>query len=156
MKKKSKEVYFAYQNLKIWVLIFLLACSSQPNTSRDFNKYLSNFDSQISENEHYYVILSRYGCSSCSEIFLTDFMAKSQSSNQTKFTFIIGNNKQYAWPKNSISEFIFDKKELISRLNLNIADFTVLKTEKRIILAVWNFGASDSNKFQRFLNEELK
>jgi hypothetical protein len=83
-------------------------------------------------------------------------MAKSQSSNQTKFTFIIGNNKQYAWPKKSISEFIFDKKELISRLNLNIADFTVLKTEKHIILAVWNFGAGDSNKFQRFLKEELK
>jgi len=158
MKKKLEGVYFRYHHIRTWVflLIVMSSCTNQTNISDDFNNYLTTLEKQIPESEHFYIVLSKYACQTCLKGLLPVFIEKTKSHDHNKFTYIIANNNIYPSLNNSKSEIIFDRAELISRLNMNISDFTIVKTEEQEIKAIWNFGAADYDKFSLFLNTELK
>ncbi|MCD6178853.1 MAG: hypothetical protein J7K39_03015 [Bacteroidales bacterium] len=158
MNKKSEVVYFKYHHLSKWIFIFfiLFSCSGKTNISKDFDNYLAAFDESIPESEHFYVILSKYACQSCLKSLLPIFVEKSKNYKQDSFTYIVANSSKYSSLENLKAKVINDKKELISRLTMNISDFTIIKTNKHKIIKVLNFGTTDYDKFLLFLNTELR
>jgi hypothetical protein len=154
---KLQEVFLGsiWINLFISGFILFTQCTSIDTDSKNFDEFLHQFETTIAEEEHYYIILSKYACQSCIQYYTEVLSEYNSMLPKNTVTFILSNDRTYSTLQKNSFHFIRDKNGTIERLSLNITGFAVLKTKNGRIVQQWNFSSSDENEYRAFLEQEF-
>ena len=158
MKMKLMGATFRLLNLSLFVflLVCFASCNNEDFISKNFNDYLSLQEVEIVESPHYYVVFSRYACQTCFNSLLPIFLEAINHKNTNNFSFIIANQKDYPLLNQLDYHIIHDDAGEIDRMNINISDFAIIKTNHKIIVDSWNFSLAQNEEFLSFLKLEFK
>lgn len=118
-----------------------------------FEKYLfENFNLQISDSPHHYVLIPNYGCGLCLRSSIETIKFYAQNINYKINTFIIANKEciNDSFFKTNIDCY-FDEVDNMSKLNLPIANVTIVYTNKKTIDSIKPFEANENDLQKLFL-----
>jgi len=155
MKLKEVSLNSIWTSVFIGVFILFSQCTDIDFDSRNFNRFLNQFDTSIAEEEHYYIILSKYTCQSCAHHYLELFLDKNVLLPRSTTTFILSNNKTYSALEDDTFAILHDRERSIEQLSFNITEFALLKTSKKRIIQRWNFSSSEEGGYIEFLDKEF-
>lgn len=137
-----------------FAFIFVLfgGCSRAPSTTAVFDHYLNKtFGLSIAADEHYYLIISSYGCIGCIEVVFEELMRHLPTSSSHKFTWIVSSDQQKYLSRLDQYNVLIDKNNDIGNAALNIANLTTIRTVKGEVKEIKNLGSKEDA--ERFLND---
>lgn len=128
-------------------------CSRAPSTTEVFDHYLNQtFGLSIAVDEHYYLIISSYGCIGCIEVAFEELMHH-LPAQADKFTWIVSADQQKYLSRLDQYKVVIDKNNDIGNAALNIANLTTIRTVKGEVKEIKNLGSKeDAEKFLSGIN----
>jgi hypothetical protein len=131
MSSKTTALFFVF-------VFTLLSCADKHDRNTAvFSHYLQNeFQSDIPDQLHYYVLLPKISCKGCSANTLTELDQLVNPGNKDRFSFISTN--EHAIPADlKIAKFFqYDERGRLDDLDMEIANVTIIKTKAHKVIFI--------------------
>lgn len=128
------------------VCLALLSCNKKHLIDTNtFNNYIkSEFNIEIQDEKHCYILIPEYGCNGCMQVVLDEISKIITDDNRSKYTFIASNEEAIPTSLYSIVKIYKDRNNALDNLSYNIANVTVVLTEHKKIIFAKNINLDQS------------
>lgn len=132
-----------------FLLIIILSCKSESTydilkETKLFSDFLAeNFNITLSNNKHYYILVSSFGCFGCKEKNIREldsFITKEEKNNFT----IISNDNTINYGKLIYNtNFYKDSKNSLDKLKINVANVTLIEVKYKKVTLIKTLNPED-------------
>lgn len=116
----------------MFIFILILSCNNRnEKETKAFQEYLtSNFKKQIPEDEHIYLLISRFNCAGCVQRIFFEISGKLKNRENHSITILTYDlNLVPENLKNKVT-ILLDKNAQYENIGLSIANVALIKTNK--------------------------
>ena len=138
----------------IFIFILILSCNNRnEKETKSFQEYLtSNFKKQIPEEQHIYLLISRFNCAGCVQKIFFEISGKLKNKEIHSITILTYDlNLVPENLKNKIT-VLLDENAQYENIGLSIANVALIKTNKRKINSIQIINL---NKITTIVNNEF-
>ena len=126
--------------LLLFAFLILENCKDiQDKNTIVFSKYLATeFQIEIPDSLHYYILFPKMMCKGCSINTLSELDTLIENKNRKYFTFIAANEKSIPveFKKINALQFKYDSYGKLDDLDMEIANITIVKTKSNKVLFI--------------------
>jgi hypothetical protein len=125
-------------HLWFFLIIVLNSCTETEDKSTIiFKDYLQKeFNSEIPESLHYYILIPKMLCTGCSVNSLAEINKLITGETESHFTFISTNEKFALSELKRVKFYEYDSRGKLDELDLDIANITIVKTRSGKVLFI--------------------
>ncbi len=138
----------------IVVCLALFSCNKNHLIDTNtFNNYIElEFNIEIQDEKHCYILIPEYGCNGCMQVVLDEISKIITDDNKSNFTFISSNEEAIPTSLNSVVKIYIDRNNTLDNLSYNIANVTVVLTENREIVFTKNINLDQAYNVESIIN----
>jgi hypothetical protein len=120
--------------LLIYSLIFIYGCTpnkfKQDKTTRIFSNYINKeFNIQLDEKLHYFILLPKFGCHGCIKESIGELNNIITETNKNNIIIITTNLDEFSDSLKSRIKILVDTSGKLDNLNLPIANLTLVESQ---------------------------
>ncbi|MCB0429447.1 MAG: hypothetical protein H6585_11810 [Flavobacteriales bacterium] len=137
-------------------MVFLLTCNDapeKPNKNTEvFSNYLRNqFQTELPETPHRYLLLPAIYCKGCVQKYWMDLTQWGETNDHNLITIITTQPKAIPDSISQQFETRVDRSGMLDRLPLRVANLTILKSENRNVYSVFSIPTTDTTYVGKLL-----
>lgn len=132
-----------------FLLIIFLSCKNESthnvlNETKLFSDFLAeNFNITISNNKHYYILVSSFGCFGCKEKNIRELDSFINKEAKNIFTIISNDNSINYGNLIYKTNFYKDSKHYLEKLKINIVNVTLIEVKDKKVTFIKTFNPED-------------
>ncbi|MCX8105307.1 MAG: hypothetical protein N3D80_05460 [Ignavibacterium album] len=132
-----------------FLLIIFLSCKSESthnvlNETKLFSDFLAeNFNITISNNKHYYILVSSFGCFGCKEKNIRELDSFINKEAKNIFTIISNDNSINYGNLIYNTNFYKDSRHSLDKFKVNVANVTLIEVKYKKVTLIKTFNPED-------------
>lgn len=139
--------YLSFLYLVFFVVLLGCADKVEEKTNRQteiFSKYMkSTFDYDLPERKHYFMLILRFRCIGCVEKNIKELEEFVNDENKNYLTFITSEKDFIPGTLKEKINTLYDVSNKFEKLNLNLANLTLIEVESRKIRFIKSLNPDD-------------
>lgn len=141
--------------LILTIVLFTFGCHRTTERERNtgiFSAYIQKeFDAQIPDSLHYFILVPKLVCKGCATDELLELSTLTDESDRKQITYITSNPELFSPELRQKINLLFDGRGTLDRLNLEIANLTLVETKNRQVNFIKPFYADEGKSLASFL-----